>query len=160
MNPLDYIFTYKAFAQQMADKVPLTTEQFEWLEKAFTALANTQDPKIVFGLKHQSGNSLNKDYARTNTSLVLHWISAAIEKDPETNERMSLQEAFQKGAEMLNKLNGGQVDRYDDSYIQKLWYQFPHMQSSIRSPNDLDHPYPPASGNKPDEEWAPIKRNL
>lgn len=131
VNPLDQRKRLRALAKQLGKDVPLTCAQAAFLANAFTLIADGGDANKVLGVKFSQGNSHTKAVQRRQMSRALHWVACAIDK--ELGHGYTLEKACEEAVRHF-KLHRS------PEYLKKKWYEYKHMQSTVRTAYEPDSP--------------------
>lgn len=136
MNPRDIKMRIAYYASELRQGKQLQPDVSMALGDILEQIANGIDANKAFGLAYSKGKSESDDIARSQLSLVLWWISCAIDQQPPEQPSYNLEEAFEVGSDMMRKLTKTEhTDKYDVSYIKKCWYdpKYQHMKKTTRT---------------------------
>jgi hypothetical protein len=137
MSPLDTRKYLAAFVRQIQAGEPVTDEQREYFAEVFDRISQGEDANAVLGLKFEVGKTEDAAQKRQKMSLILHWISGAINKsDLHETDPYTLDAACVRAVEVFSL-------EFDASYLKKQWYNYQHMQDPIRTWRDEDSPFYP-----------------
>jgi len=161
MSPEDQRKRFLALSESIRAGEVLTKEQLEYLQRVLFEMGDDRDPSEALGLKHSSGHSLEKDNARRERSLVIHWMENAILPENEGGLGLTYDQAVQAVFELgrgqwtnpktkekyIYKDQDGNMSppfkTYSDSTIEKIWHSKAnkHMRNPVRKDLDIDSPY-------------------
>jgi len=148
VSPHDRRRALLAMAYRLREgKAPSKTER-QYLADALSQIAYGEDANKALGVKLRRGEKSKDAVARRRISMILHWVAAAVEPDPVTGRKLSVERACERAVSTIvpaakRAFPGADGKNYEVEYLLRCWKnpKYRHMRSVTRKYLDPDSPY-------------------